>query len=98
VNIRDGDSLSPYFKVQFHAAGLNISNKSSRVPNTGYFQIQITQSNGKIDKLPFPSGQTEAWLRLPDDKYKIQLEFVNNPSNDLHPVKGKELAVTVTSK
>lgn len=96
VNIKDGASLPSYFKVQFHAAGLNISNKESRLKNTGYFQMQIKQSTGKIEKLGFPSGQTEAWLHLPDGSYKIQLEFVNNPSGDLHLVKGKEISIVVS--
>ncbi|MEN9984005.1 MAG: hypothetical protein RI918_1974 [Pseudomonadota bacterium] len=96
ININDGASLPSYFKVQFHAAGLNISNKESRLKNTGYFQIQIKQSTGKVEKLEFPSGQTEAWLRVPDGNYKMQLQFVNNPLGDLNSVKGKEISIVIS--
>jgi hypothetical protein len=96
VNLKDGGIVSPYFKVQFHAAGLNISNKLSRLQNTGYFQIRIKQSSGKVERLAFPSGQTETWLRLPVGKFKMRLEFVNNPSGELHKVKSKEITITVS--
>ena len=96
INIKDGESVPPYFKVQFHAANLNISNKESRLKNTGHFQVQIIPSTGKVEKMAFPSGQTEAWLRLPEGNYKMQLEFINNPLGDLHAVKSNEITIVVS--
>lgn len=96
LNLKDGGIVSPYFKVQFHAAGLNISNKSSRLQNTGYFQLRIKQSSGKVERLAFPSGQTETWLRLPVGTFKMRLEFVKNPTEELHKVKSKEITIAVS--
>jgi hypothetical protein len=83
------------FKVLFHAAGLNVGSKLARVPDTGFFQLKITTNNGKVERLAFPSGQTEIWLKMPDGDYKFQLEYVKNPSGELHSVTSKTLSVQV---
>jgi len=97
-NLKDGDAVLGYFKVQFHAAGLNISNKLSKLPNTGYFQLKIMPSSGRIERIPFPGGQTETWLKLPEGDYKLQLEFLKNPTDEVHTVTSPVIAIKVKGR
>lgn len=94
-NLHDGDVVANQFKVLFHAAGLNVGSKLGKVPDTGFFQLKITTSSGKTERLAFPSGQTEIWLKMPDGDYKFQLEYVKNPSGELHAVTSKTLSLHV---
>jgi hypothetical protein len=94
-NLRDGDTVGNQFKVLFHAAGLNVGSKLARVPETGFFQLKITANSGKTERLAFPSGQTEIWLKMPDGDYKFQLEYVKNPSGEIHAVTSKALSLNV---
>lgn len=94
-NLKDGDVVRGTFRIQFHAANLNVSNKLTNLPETGYFQLKVTPDKGRAEKMAFPNGQTETWLRLPDGEYKLQLEFVKNPSGELHSVVSKTTTIRV---
>ena len=94
-NLHDGDTVANHFRVLFHAAGLNVGSKLARVPETGYFQLKITPSSGKTERLAFPSGQTEIWLKMPDGDYKFQLEYVKNPNGEVHNVTSKAITLRV---
>ena len=94
-NLNDGGTVANQFKVLFHAAGLNIGSKLARAPDTGYFQLKITTNAGKTERLAFPSGQTEVWLKMPDGDYKFQLEYIKNPSGEVHSVTSKAISLRV---
>jgi Domain of unknown function (DUF4399) len=93
-NLNDGDTVSPRFRVMFHASGLNIANSLTQLPNTGYFQLRITKAN-KTDIIAFPTGQTEAWFQMPAGQYSLQLEYLQNPKAELHPAKSKLIRLNV---
>jgi hypothetical protein len=97
-NLQDGDTVTNHFKVLFHAAGLNVGNKLARIPDTGYFQLKIAQQGGKTERIAFPSGQTEIWLKLPDGEYKFQLEYIKNPTGELHDVVSKIITLRVNKR
>lgn len=95
ANIFDGDYVKPYFKIQFHAAGLNVANHLTKLSQTGYFMLNISPKNGSTESIPFPSGVTEAWFNMPEGQYKLQLNFVNNPTKEINAVVSKPILITV---
>jgi hypothetical protein len=97
-NLKDGDTVASQFKVQFHAAALNISNKMTKLADTGYFQLKVIPSSGRAESIPFPGGQTQTWLKLPVGDYKLQLEFIKNPTGELSTVVSKIISIKVRGK
>ena len=85
-NLVDGQTVQNYFRVQFHAAGLNVASKATKLKDTGYFQLKITPTTGKATHIPFVNGQTETWLKVPEGDYKLQLEYLKNPTDEVHTV------------
>lgn len=94
-NINDGDILNPYFKVQFHAAGLNVSNQLTKLPTTGHFKLLINGAKGAVENISFPSGVTETWLKLPEGEYKLSLQMINNQTNETSASMSKPVSMTV---
>jgi Domain of unknown function (DUF4399) len=97
-NLKNGDQVHSTFKVQFHAAGLNIASKLTQLPETGYFQLKMSNYTGKVEHITLAGGQTEVWLKPPEGEYKIQLHYVKNPSGELHSVASKVLNIKVTGR
>jgi hypothetical protein len=72
-----GESARPPFRVQFHASGYNVSHVGAKVPDTGYFRLQVERAGRKPEVLNFTAGQTEVWLNPPADDYTLRLELVS---------------------
>jgi Domain of unknown function (DUF4399) len=95
ANINDGDIQKHNFKVQFHASGLNIANSLTKLTGTGFFQLTVSPKTGSSEVIAFPSGVTETWLDLPEGDYKLSLNLVNNPNNEINPVASKPVSISV---
>ena len=72
-----GPSVSPPFRVQFHASGLNVSHQSQQIAGSGPFRLVV--SNGKeTADMAFVNGQTETHLSPPPGNYSLRLYWVGN--------------------
>lgn len=74
----DQQSVRPPFRVQFHAAGYNVSHAGPAVAETGHFRLTIEKAGKPAEVLSFKQGQTEAWLHPPKGDYQLKLDLVNN--------------------
>jgi hypothetical protein len=83
INLKDGDSVTSPFKVQFGLAGMGVAPAGSQNPNTGHHHLLIdTQLTAEQMKQPIPvdaqhrhfgGGQTEVALTLPPGPHTLQL-------------------------
>ncbi|MEM9028127.1 MAG: DUF4399 domain-containing protein [Pseudomonadota bacterium] len=89
INLKDGDTVSSPFKVQFGLSGMGIAPAGTEAENTGHHHILINRPPlGKgpdgaeelTNPLPaddnhkhFGMGQTEATLTLAPGKHTLQL-------------------------
>ncbi len=93
---KDGEERNELLQVVFHASGLNVAHAATKLDNSGYFRLAIAHDKkSRTEYIAFPGGQTEAWLKLPKGKVKMQLEFVKNPKNEVHEVKSEWIKVTI---
>lgn len=86
------------FRLVFHAIGLNVAPKSSRLAGTGVFRVRFTPRDARardVEEISFPNGQTEAWFLPPRGSYNVQLLFETNPNGKLHPVVSAPISVTM---
>jgi hypothetical protein len=83
INLKDGDSVSSRFKVQFGLVGMGVAPVSVEKPNTGHHHLIIdaTLSADEL-KAPIPAdpkhlhfgaGQTETLVTLPPGQHTLQL-------------------------
>jgi Domain of unknown function (DUF4399) len=83
INLKDGDSVSSPFKVQFGLVGMGVAPVSVEKPNTGHHHLIIdaTLSADEL-KAPIPAdpkhlhfgaGQTETLVTLPPGQHTLQL-------------------------
>jgi hypothetical protein len=83
INLRDGDTVTSPFKVQFGLTGMGIAPAGVEKPNTGHHHLLIdtTLSDDQL-KAPIPAdaqhlhfggGQTEAMVTLPPGQHTLQL-------------------------
>ena len=90
-----GPAVSPPFRVQFHASGLNVAHVSQQEKDTGHFKLTATpKDNSKPAVLDFLDGQTEVWLAPPAGDYTLKLELLDN----LNPAKSLAEPVTMVVK
>src|SRR5258707_2829753 len=83
INLKDGDTVTSPFKVQFGLAGMGVAPAGSQNPNTGHHHLLIdTQLTPEQMKQPIPvdaqhrhfgGGQTEVALTLPPGPHTLQL-------------------------
>jgi hypothetical protein len=83
VNLKDGDTVTGPFKVQFGLTGMEVAPAGSQNPNTGHHHLLIdTQLSPDQMKQPIPAdaehrhfggGQTEVVLTLPPGQHTLQL-------------------------
>lgn len=83
INLKDGDTVTSPFKVQFGLTGMGIAPAGSQNPNTGHHHLLIdTQLSPDQMKQPIPAdaqhrhfggGQTEVVLTLPPGRHTLQL-------------------------
>ena len=75
---RDGELLTPPFRVQFHASGLNVSHTAIQDAGAGHFRLVAQARSGAVERVDFANGATEAWLKPPAGDYTLKLELVAN--------------------
>ena len=87
INLKDGQTVTSPFKVQFGLTGMGVAPAGVDKPNTGHHHLLIdtTLSAEQLkaaipmdaQHLHFGGGQTETTVTLPSGKHKLQLEFAN---------------------
>jgi hypothetical protein len=85
INLKDGDTVTSPFKVQFGLTGMGIAPAGIERPNTGHHHLLIdtTLSPDELKQpmvmdakhLHFGGGQTETMLTLPPGQHRLQLEL-----------------------
>ena len=106
INLKDGDTVTSPFKVQFGLTGMGIAPAGSQTPNTGHHHLLIdTQLSPEQMKEAIPAdaqhrhfggGQTEVALTLPPGQHTLQLvlgDGAHVPHNP--PVVSPVIKVTV---
>ena len=106
INIKNGDTVTSPFKVQFGLTGMGVAPAGVEKPNTGHHHLIIdTKLSDAELKAPIPSdakhvhfggGQTEAMVTLPPGKHTLQLVL----GDALHiphekPVMSQKITITV---
>jgi hypothetical protein len=106
INLKDGDTVTSPFKVQFGLTGMGIAPAGVEKPNTGHHHLFIdTALSDDQLKTPIPSdaqhlhfggGQTEATVTLPPGTHTLQL-VLGDWSHVPHvpPVASQVIKVTV---
>jgi hypothetical protein len=83
INLKDGDTVTSPFKVEFGLTGMGVAPAGVEKPNTGHHHLIIdAQLSADEMKAPIVSdakhvhyggGQTEATVTLPPGKHTLQL-------------------------
>jgi hypothetical protein len=106
INIKDGDTVTSPFKVQFGLTGMGVAPAGVEKPNTGHHHLLIdTTLSADELKAPIPSdakhvhfggGQTETMVTLPPGQHTLQL-VLGDWSHVPHvpPVMSPVITVTV---
>ncbi len=106
INLKDGDTVTSPFKVQFGLSGMGVAPAGVEKANTGHHHllIDVTLSAEEL-KQPIPSdarhvhfcgGQTEAMVTLPPGRHTLQLvlgDWTHIPFNP--PIMSPVITVTV---
>jgi len=106
INLKDGDTVTSPFKVQFGLTGMGIAPAGVERPNTGHHHLLIdtTLSPEELKQpiamdarhLHFGGGQTETMLTLPPGQHRLQLElgdWSHVPFNP--PIMSQIISITV---
>ena len=106
INLKDGDTVTSPFLVQFGLSGMGIAPAGVEKPNTGHHHLLIdTTLSAEQLKEPIPmddthkhfgGGQTEAMVTLPPGRHTLQL-VLGDWSHIPHvpPVMSPVITVTV---
>lgn len=106
INLKDGDTVTSPFLVQFGLSGMGVAPAGVEKSNTGHHHLLIdTKLTSEQMKAPMPSdaqhkhfggGQTEATITLPKGKHTLQL-VLGDWSHVPHspPVMSQTIAITV---
>jgi hypothetical protein len=106
INLKDGDTVTSPFKVQFGLTGMGVAPAGVEKPNTGHHHLIIdTTLSGDALKAPIPAdaqhmhfggGQTEAMITLPPGQHTLQL-VLGDWSHIPHvpPVMSQVIKITV---
>ena len=97
LGLSSAEAVRGPFRVQFHASGYNVSDASTKAPDTGHFRLTLEHPGRKAEVLNFLGGQTEVWLNPPPGSYNMQLEFVSNAAGNAVVTKAKPLPITVSN-
>jgi hypothetical protein len=106
INLKDGDTVTSPFKVQFGLSGMGVAPAGVERANTGHHHllIDVTLSAEEL-KQPIPGdakhvhfggGQTEAMVTLPPGRHTLQLvlgDWTHIPFNP--PIMSPVITVTV---
>jgi Domain of unknown function (DUF4399) len=87
INLKDGDTVTSPFKVQFGLTGMGIAPAGAERPNTGHHHLLIdtTLSPDELKQpivmdakhMHFGGGQTETMLTLLPGQHSLQLQFAD---------------------
>ncbi len=106
INLKDGETVTSPFLVQFGLAGMGVAPAGVEKPNTGHHHLLIDATlSGDHLKEPIPmdathkhfgGGQTEAMVTLPPGQHTLQL-VLGDWSHVPHvpPVMSPVITVTV---
>jgi hypothetical protein len=83
INLKNGDTVTSPFKVQFGLTGMGVAPAGVEKPNTGHHHL-IIDAKLSADELKAPiasdaqhmhfgAGQTEAMITLPPGQHTLQL-------------------------
>ena len=106
INLKDGDTVSSPFLVQFGLSGMGVAPAGVEKPNTGHHHLLIdTTLTADQMKEPIPAddnhkhfggGQTEAMVTLPKGQHTLQLvlgDWTHIPH--VPPVMSEPIRITV---
>ena len=106
INLKNGDTVSSPFKVQFGLTGMGVAPAGVEKPNTGHHHL-IIDAKLSADELKAPiasdakhvhfgAGQTEAMVTLPPGQHTLQL-VLGDWSHIPHvpPVMSTPITITV---
>ena len=106
INLKDGDTVTSPFKVQFGLTGMGVAPAGVEKPNTGHHHL-IIDTTLSADELKAPiasdakhmhfgAGQTEAMITLPAGQHTLQL-VLGDWSHIPHvpPVMSTPITITV---
>src|SRR5262245_51727529 len=87
INVKDGDTVSSPFKVQFGLTGLGVAPAGVDKEKTGHHHLLVDATLSAEEQkaaipvdpkhLHFGGGQTEAMVTLPPGQHTLQLVFAN---------------------
>jgi hypothetical protein len=87
INLKDGDTVTSPFKVQFGLTGMGVAPAGVDKEKTGHHHLLVDttlsaeEMKGAIPvdakHLHFGGGQTEAMVTLPAGQHSLQLVFAN---------------------
>jgi hypothetical protein len=87
INLKDGETVTSPFKVQFGLTGMGVAPAGVERPNTGHHHLLVDTTLTPDElKQPIPmddkhrhfgGGQTETILTLPPGQHTLQLEFAD---------------------
>jgi uncharacterized protein DUF4399 len=107
INLKDGDSVTSPFLVQFGLSGMGVAPAGVEKPNTGHHHLLIDAPALTEEQLkePIPAddnhkhfggGQTETMVTLPEGKHTLQLilgDWTHIPH--VPPVMSEPITITV---
>ena len=107
INLKDGDTVSSPFLVQFGLSGMGVAPAGVEKPNTGHHHLLIDAAALTEEQLkePIPAddnhkhfggGQTETMLTLPEGTHTLQLvlaDWTHIPH--VPPVMSEPITITV---
>ena len=106
INLKDGDTVTSPFKVQFGLTGMGVAPAGVEKPNTGHHHLIIDATlsademkapiPGDAKHVHFGAGQTEAMVTLAPGKHTLQLvlgDWSHIPHNP--PVMSPVITITV---
>jgi Domain of unknown function (DUF4399) len=107
INLKDGDTVSSPFLVQFGLSGMGVAPAGVEKPNTGHHHLLIDAAALTEEQMkePIPAddhhkhfggGQTETMVTLPEGKHTLQLllgDWTHIPL--VPPVMSEPITITV---
>jgi hypothetical protein len=74
----EGSAAKGPVQLRFHASGLNVGHVAVTEPDTGHFELLAEHATQPAERLRFPNGATEAWIKPPPGDYTLRLQLVRN--------------------
>ena len=107
INLKDGDTVTSPFLVQFGLSGMGVAPAGVEKPNTGHHHLLINAPTLTEEQLKEPisaddnhrhfgGGQTETMVTLPEGKHTLQLvlgDWTHIPH--VPPVMSEPITITV---